>query len=76
MKLIVFERFFVFLQHKHLKILIMAQIGAFNQAQLQLLDMMSFVKSPEALDDLNKGISDYFAKRQMKNWRKCGVKGV
>ncbi len=28
----------------------------FNQAQLQLLDMMSFVKTPEALSDLNKAI--------------------
>ena len=34
----------------------------FNQAQLQLLDMMSFVKTPEALSDLNKAISDYFVK--------------
>lgn len=33
----------------------------FNQAQMQLLDMMSFVKTPEALNDLNKAISDYFA---------------
>ena len=35
----------------------------FNQAQLQLLDMMSFVKTPEALSDLNKAISDYFVKK-------------
>lgn len=34
----------------------------FNQAQMQLLDMMSFVKTPEALNDLNKAISDYFAR--------------
>ena len=32
------------------------QILQFNQAQLQLLDMMSFVKTPEALSDLNKAI--------------------
>ena len=75
MKLIVFERFFVFLQHKHLKILIMAQIGAFNQAQLQLLDMMSFVKSPEALDDLNKAISDYFAKKADEELEKMWSEG-
>ena len=34
-----------------------------NQAQMQLLDMMSFVKTPEALSDLNKVISDYFARK-------------
>lgn len=34
-----------------------------NSAQLQLLDMMSFVKTPEALNDLNKVISDYFVKK-------------
>lgn len=39
------------------------QTMLFNQAQLQLLDMMSFVKTPEALSDLNKAISDYFVKK-------------
>lgn len=38
----------------------------FNQAQMQLLDMMSFVKTPEALNDLNKAISDYFAREAQK----------
>ena len=33
-----------------------------NQAQLQLLDMLSFVNTPKALQDLNKVISDYFVK--------------
>ncbi len=33
-----------------------------NQAQLQLLDMLSFVRTPKALQDLNKVISDYFVK--------------
>jgi hypothetical protein len=41
----------------------MEQTATFNQAQLQLLDMMSFVKTPEALDDLNKVISDYFVQK-------------
>lgn len=31
----------------------MAQTVTLNQAQLQLLDMMSFIKTPEALSDLN-----------------------
>ena len=39
------------------------QILQFNQAQLRLLDMMSFVKTPEVLSDLNKAISDYFVKK-------------
>ena len=34
-----------------------------NQAQLQILDMMSFIKSEEALNDLKKVISDYFARQ-------------
>ena len=32
----------------------------FNPAQLQLLEMMSFVKSEKALADLKQVISDYF----------------
>ena len=39
---------------------IMAQAATLNQAQLQILDMMSFIKTPEALTDLNRVISDYF----------------
>lgn len=35
----------------------------FNQAQMQLLEMMSFVQSPESLADLKQVISDYFAKK-------------
>lgn len=33
----------------------------FNQAQIDLLDMMSFAQSPEALKQLKNVISDYFA---------------
>ena len=40
--------------------IIMAQVATMNQAQLQILDMLSFIKTPEALRDLNKVISDYF----------------
>ncbi|WP_251624114.1 dephospho-CoA kinase [Odoribacter lunatus] len=35
----------------------------FNPAQLQLLKMMSFVKTSEALDQLKQVISDFFAKQ-------------
>ena len=41
----------------------MAQTAILNQAQLQILDMMSFIKTPEALNDLNKVISDYFVQK-------------
>ncbi len=40
----------------------MAQIATMNEAQLQLLDMLSFVNTPKALQDLNNVISDYFVK--------------
>lgn len=35
----------------------------FNQAQLDLLEMMQWVKSPEALADLKEVISDFFARK-------------
>lgn len=35
----------------------------FNPARMELLEMMSFVDSPEALSQLKKVISDYFAKQ-------------
>ncbi len=35
----------------------------FNQAQLELLDMLSFVKSPMMLSELRQVVSDYFAKQ-------------
>lgn len=41
-------------------------VTVFNPAQLQVLDMISFVDSPEALAELKKAISDYFAKQAQK----------
>lgn len=41
----------------------MAEVATLNQAQMQILDMMSFVKTPEALKDLKQVISDYFAQK-------------
>ena len=35
----------------------------FNQAQIDLLNMMQWVKSPETLADLKQAISDFFAKK-------------
>ena len=52
-----FIRFIYAINFEHL---LMAQVATMNQAQLQILDMLSFIKTPEALRDLNKVISDYF----------------
>ena len=49
---------------------------SFNQAQLQLLDMMSFIKTPEALRDLNKVISDYFVKKADEEMTKMWNEGT
>lgn len=35
----------------------------FNQAQMQILEMMSFVQTPDALARLKKIIADYFARQ-------------
>lgn len=35
----------------------------FNEAQLDILNMMQWVKSPESLSDLKQAISDFFAKK-------------
>lgn len=35
----------------------------FNPAQLKLLQMMSHIRTDEELDELQKFLSDYFAKR-------------
>ena len=53
----------------------MGQTATFNQAQMQLLDMMSFVKTPEALSDLNKVISDYFARKADEEMNKVWDEG-
>ena len=41
----------------------MARTATLNEAQLQILDMMSFVKTPEALMELKRVISDYFVQK-------------
>lgn len=53
----------------------MGQTATFNQAQMQLLDMMSFVKTPEALSDWNKVISDYFARKADEEMNKLWDEG-
>lgn len=42
---------------------LMTMQTVFNQAQLELLDMMSFVKSPKMLSELMQVVSDYFARQ-------------
>ena len=39
------------------------QATVFNKAQLELIDMMSFVRSPDMLSQLKQIISDYFARQ-------------
>ncbi len=39
------------------------QSTVFNNAQMELLDMMSFVDSPEMLAQLKQAISDFFSRR-------------
>ena len=39
------------------------QTTVFNQAQLELLRMMSFVKTKESMDDLKTIIAQYFAQK-------------
>ena len=41
----------------------MSHRQSFNEAQFDLLRMMSYVKTPTALEDLRQVISDYFAKK-------------
>ena len=35
----------------------------FNPAQMRILHMISFLKTPQQLDNLEKAISQYFAKK-------------
>jgi hypothetical protein len=41
----------------------MEQTAVFNQAQMHILQMMSYIKTPEELEDLQNVISDYYAKK-------------
>lgn len=35
----------------------------FNSAQMRILHMMSFIRTPQALDNLENAISQYFAQK-------------
>lgn len=47
----------------------------FNDAQLKVLEMMSFVKTPEAWHDLQIALSDYFAQKAQKDMEKLWDSG-
>lgn len=39
------------------------QIAQLSPAQVNILDMMSFIKTPKAIDELNEILSNYFSNR-------------
>ena len=40
-----------------------AQVAPLSPAQVNILDMMSFIKTPKAIDELHEILADYFSKR-------------
>ena len=40
-----------------------SQIAQLSPAQVNILDMMSFIKTPKAIDELNEILSNYFSNR-------------
>lgn len=46
-----------------------------NQAQLDVLRMMSYIQSPESLQDLKNVIANYFAKKAEDSIKKMWVTG-
>ncbi len=47
----------------------------FNDAQLKVLEMMSFVKTPEAWHDMQIALSDYFAQKAQEEMERMWSKG-
>ena len=45
----------------------------FNPAQMRILHMMSFIKTPQQLDNLENAISQYFAQKLMQGWMLCVI---
>ena len=39
------------------------RIAQLSPAQVNILDMMSFIKTPKAIDELNEFLSNYFSNR-------------
>ena len=52
-----------------------AEVSTLSPAQMSILDMMSFVKTPTAIDELKSVLSDYFANRLSEEIDKMWEKG-
>lgn len=39
------------------------EIATYNSAQQRLMEVMSFIKTDKALEDMNAALADYFAKQ-------------
>ena len=48
----------------------------FNDAQIDLLNMMKWVKTPETLSELKQAISDYFANKAKEEMDRLWAEGI
>ena len=53
-----------------------SQIASLSPAQVNILDIMSFVKTPKAIDELRDALAEYFAKRVDEEVEKLWNSGV
>ena len=53
-----------------------SQIAPLSPAQVNILDMMSFIKTPKAIDELNEILSDYFSNRLEEEIDKLWAEGL
>lgn len=54
----------------------MAGQTVFNSAQMKLLQMMSYIKTDEELEELQSVLSDYFAKKVDREMDELWHKGI
>lgn len=54
----------------------MAETTIFNPAQMKLLQMMSYIKTDEELEELQNVLSDYFAKKADQEMDKLWDEGI
>ena len=59
-----------------IRIFMNAHIAPLSPAQVNILDMMSFIKTPKAIDELNDILSDYFSKRLDEEINKLWTEGT
>ena len=59
-----------------IRIFMNAHIAPLSPAQVNILDMMSFIKTPKAIDELNDILSDYFSKRLDEEINKLWTEGA